>query len=237
MYRDRQHYHQSLQTLVESKFLWDLLFTDVEKGCKDEVEDTTDEVEDTKDEIEDTTEEIEDSADGIEDSTDEIEDAGKRLLHLYNKIYFRVITEANIIVVSCHDAGVDDLYENFRPTVAIVDNCNLASEPEAWIPLLMYKDIRFRILLGNRSELRPHKFPANDPWASQRQLSLLERFASTEVPVHELTNQFIPLEADLKHEADPDEVGGRGTIARNKPCPCGSRKKYKKCCGIHEEYS
>jgi len=23
-------------------------------------------------------------------------------------------------------------------------------------------------------------------------------------------------------------------VGRNDPCPCGSGKKYKKCCGIHE---
>ena len=127
------------------------------------------------------------------------------------------------------------VYKHFRPTVAIVDNCNLAAEPETWIPLLMYKDIRFRILLGNRGELRPHTFPPNDPYAAQRQLSLLEHFALTEVPVYELKNRVLSLDGDLKHEANPDEVSGRGTVARSKPCPCGSRKKYKKCCGVRED--
>ena len=193
--------------------------------------------EDSTDVTEDATDVTEDSSDEIKDPKieDQVEDERKRLLYLYNKIYFRVIAEAEIIVTSCHDAGADDLYRNFRPTVAIVDNCNLASEPEAWIPLLMYKDIRFRILLGNRSELRPHTFPPSDPWAAQRQLSLLERFALTEIPVYELKSQFLPPKADPKHEANLDESYATDTIPRNKPCPCGSRRKYKKCCGSHEE--
>ena len=24
-------------------------------------------------------------------------------------------------------------------------------------------------------------------------------------------------------------------VGRNDPCPCGSGKKYKKCCGMHED--
>ena len=183
----------------------------------------------------DSTDEIKDPKDEDQDSLDKTEDERKRLHYLYNKIYFRVIAEADIIVTSCHDAGTDNLYEHFRPTVAIVDSCNLASEPEAWIPLLMYKDIRFRILLGNRSELRPHDRPPIDQWDLQRQVSLLERFALTEVPVYELKSQFLPPRADPEHEANLDESYARDTIPRNKPCPCGSRKKYKKCCGSNEK--
>ena len=164
--------------------------------------------EDATDVIEDSSDETEDPKDEDQDFIDKVEDERKRMLYLYDKIYFRVIAEADIIVTSCHDAGADDLYSHFQPTVAIVDNCNLASEPEAWIPLLMYKNIRFRILLGNRSELRPHTFPPSDPWAAQRQLSLLERFALTEVPVHELKSQFLPPKADPRDEANLDGFCG-----------------------------
>ena len=182
---------------------------------------------DGTDVTEDSTDKIKDPKDEDKDSSGKTEDERTRLHYLYNKIYFRIIAGADIIVTSCYDAGTDDLYRHFRPTVA--------SEPEAWIPLLMYKDIRFRILLGNRSELRPHTLPPSDPWAAQRQLSLLERFALTEVPVYELKSQFLPPKTDSKHEASLDESCAKDTIPRNKPCPCGSRKKYKKCCGSNEE--
>lgn len=92
LYKDHQKYHTSLQHLVESQLLWDLMPTI--RG-------------------------------------DPYEDDYKRFLHLYNKVYFRVIAQADIIITSCHSAGVEELYSHFRPTVAIVDNCNLAAESEA----------------------------------------------------------------------------------------------------------
>ncbi len=35
-----------------------------------------------------------------------------------------------------------------------------------------------------------------------------------------------------EHEWDKPEVTHHAKIARNEPCPCGSGKKYKKCCGV-----
>ncbi len=35
-----------------------------------------------------------------------------------------------------------------------------------------------------------------------------------------------------EHEWDKPEVTHHAKIARNEPCPCGSGKKYKKCCGM-----
>lgn len=37
-------------------------------------------------------------------------------------------------------------------------------------------------------------------------------------------------EAPLPEPVQPIQKGGQGT-GRNDPCPCGSGKKYKKCCG------
>jgi len=39
--------------------------------------------------------------------------------------------------------------------------------------------------------------------------------------------------ADLAEEEDEGRQRGRGTakVGRNDPCPCGSGKKFKKCCG------
>jgi len=40
-------------------------------------------------------------------------------------------------------------------------------------------------------------------------------------------------QARKQREADPDKykLTKADTIGRNDPCPCGSGKKYKKCCG------
>ncbi len=35
-----------------------------------------------------------------------------------------------------------------------------------------------------------------------------------------------------EHEWDEPELTHHAKIARNEPCPCGSGKKYKKCCGV-----
>lgn len=106
----------------------------------------------------------------------------KNLIYLYNTIYFRVIEEADIIIISCRDTVVTDFFPFFRPQVVIVDDCHLAEEAEAWIPLLMYEDARFRILLGNIGGPPPHTLSADDPNTQRRQPSLLERMAVMEVP-------------------------------------------------------
>lgn len=73
---------------------------------------------------------------------------------LYNKLYFRVISEADIMISSCYGAGVQDLIRNFRLTVAIVDDCNVTIDEEAFISLLLYNDVQIRILIGDKNIMR-----------------------------------------------------------------------------------
>ena len=37
--------------------------------------------------------------------------------------------------------------------------------------------------------------------------------------------------SDLERMLNPPELLISNKVGRNKPCPCGSGKKYKKCCG------
>lgn len=37
--------------------------------------------------------------------------------------------------------------------------------------------------------------------------------------------------AEIKKQYTVDHTAVRDKVGRNDPCPCGSRKKYKKCCG------
>jgi uncharacterized protein YchJ len=37
--------------------------------------------------------------------------------------------------------------------------------------------------------------------------------------------------ADIKKQFTIDHTAVRDKVGRNDPCPCGSGKKYKKCCG------
>jgi hypothetical protein len=58
-----------------------------------------------------------------------------------------------------------------------------------------------------------------------RQAMLRELGLTTEP----LTSQ--PLSPKMPQLCEPVEVTSPGKVGRNAPCPCGSGKKYKKCCG------
>jgi len=115
-------------------------------------------------------------------------DADKaRFSLLYMKLLYRVIDDADIIIATCQDAGSEDLYLNFEPTVVIIVQATQVTETEAFIPLFMYRSVRFRILLGNRFDVA---LPAEEPWSKglvEQQMSLFERMEGTGVPVHDLT--------------------------------------------------
>ena len=55
----------------------------------------------------------------------------------------------------------------------------------------------------------------NEPWISDLQAPIAQQFTQARLPQHQ---QSIPPKKQKK-------------IGRNEPCPCGSGKKYKKCCG------
>ena len=141
----------------------------------------------------------------LQHDADPDEEKVKAFKRLYKKLYFP------IIISPCFGAGARDLIQNFRPTLAIVDDCNLAADGESFLPLLLYDDVRIRILTGDKNVVKPHTI--YDPYVGlHHETTLLERWGSKSVPVYELHSPT--------------------RISRNKPCPCGSRKKHKKCCGI-----
>ena len=41
--------------------------------------------------------------------------------------------------------------------------------------------------------------------------------------------------SDKKIEVDADQPKRVVKVDRNAPCPCGSKKKYKRCCALKEE--
>ncbi|MBL9218469.1 MAG: SEC-C domain-containing protein [Opitutaceae bacterium] len=72
-----------------------------------------------------------------------------------------------------------------------------------------------------------HEFPPpiNDAWETVRGWHYFSpSYAAEEV---ETNDEFIPVPARL----DPQPHRAPPKIGRNDPCPCGSGKKYKKCCG------
>jgi SEC-C motif-containing protein len=45
---------------------------------------------------------------------------------------------------------------------------------------------------------------------------------------HRLGGRWVYLDGDIQYHG---KIAHKGEILRNAPCPCGSGKKYKKCCG------
>ncbi len=168
-----------------------------------------------------------------------------RFYLLYKKLLYRVIAQADIVIVSCHDAGHEDLYLNFGPTVVIVDNATEAAETETFIPLLMYQCVQIRILLGNRYDTR---LPDEEPWSPglvQRRMSFFERMALNGVPMHELKTQYFqPSQTHVRrYSQDTDNKLAASIIhqirdkisLRNRVCPCGADHAFGKCCGTEDE--
>lgn len=66
----------------------------------------------------------------------------------------------------------------------------------------------------------------------------LERLAETVVTIFpDATSGYARLghaifQATLELDAEEPEPSGRPKVGRNDPCSCGSRKKFKKCCGV-----
>jgi uncharacterized protein YecA (UPF0149 family) len=75
--------------------------------------------------------------------------------------------------------------------------------------------------------LKPNKEPEN---IQSHELQIFETISESMMMIHKLS---IMLE-DLKLNSDDESVDTyeRETpkVSRNDPCPCGSGKKYKKCC-------
>ncbi len=109
---------------------------------------------------------------------------------LIRKTGARVVASANIIITSCYLAGSDNLLLNFHPLVSIIDDCNLTLEGESIIPLSMYKTVQFRIIVGDRTKIRPVVLLPDDPWTRANRQSFLERMALCGVPVHELKTNY-----------------------------------------------
>ena len=114
---------------------------------------------------------------------------------ILEKILAKVVASADIIITSCYLAANDNMIRKFQPRVAIIDGCHQLPEGEAMAPLLLYKEIQFRIIVGDKAKSQPFHEELDDTISNQAQPSLLERMAMCGVPVHELKRAY-PLESD-----------------------------------------
>ena len=84
------------------------------------------------------------------------------------------------------------------------------------------------------------KMQLKDPKVKERFMSIARRMEADGVnfkSIRQMKKWMKEHEAELRKEGNPEQLhvetvvheGPR--IGRNDPCPCGSGKKYKKCCG------
>jgi SEC-C motif len=99
--------------------------------------------------------------------------------------------------------------------------------PAGWDRRVRYeRDLRGSLVAA--CTLTGERFPEYDKWrreeieataAANRRLAGLEPM----LPLDPYTTE--------KPEPPPDTIVGKAVAGRNDPCPCGSGKKFKKCCG------
>jgi len=86
---------------------------------------------------------------------------------------------------------------------------------------------------GDAFDLLDHALSGKDRW----------RFFLTDVsPPAEVAGRFAELYNDLRRRLGRTDrlslhasfLGASRKVGRNDPCPCGSGKKYKKCCLAHQ---
>ena len=111
--------------------------------------------------------------------------------------------------------------------------CTIIDDVEA----LTYDSIKERLIV--LSTVLDHKLPEKQAWESQSD-SDIERlkayrnkqiFSSSVLSDDDLwpTSEYDRGSYSMDHSESPYMPSAK--IGRNEPCPCGSSKKYKKCCG------
>ena len=84
------------------------------------------------------------------------------------------------------------------------------------------------------------KMQLKDPKVKERFMSIARRMEADGVnfkSIRQMKKWMKEHEAELRKEGNPEQhhvetvVHEGPRIGRNDPCPCGSGKKYKKCCG------
>ncbi len=84
------------------------------------------------------------------------------------------------------------------------------------------------------------KMQLKDPQVKERFMSIARRMEADGVnfkSIRQMKKWMKEHEAQLRAEGNPEQhhvetvVHEGPKIGRNDPCPCGSGKKYKKCCG------
>jgi len=116
-------------------------------------------------------------------------------------------------------------------------------------PLVEYKKESFGLFEGliNRIQENVTRKVFTTYLLSREQMQDMQEMLKGASMTHEAINSFLNSNREQEYQSSattPPEFNGpeykarpvqvAPKVGRNDPCPCGSGKKYKKCCGIHE---
>jgi uncharacterized protein len=103
--------------------------------------------------------------------------------------------------------------------------------PAAWKPLLAADPETAQAMAGL---LTLADVDRRDPHFSQEQLDALSAAAPDKIgPWVVVLNEWRLAHSELGHIPPSPFPAPVAKVGRNDPCPCGSGKKYKKCCGLN----
>ena len=155
------------------------------------------------------------------------------IMHLYNSIAqaFQVDPPDFNPLVQIHETKGEEVTIIDEWCVGFMGAVRLA--PEAWLPLLDQEERKapiFPIDLHGTEE--GWKLLEEDPKISK--VPHEEWVAMLPAAVLEIYEFWLPFR---RAEAQISLAAISPKFSRNEPCPCGSGKKYKKCCGAPESLS
>jgi uncharacterized protein len=106
--------------------------------------------------------------------------------------------------------------------------------PAAWLPLVAADSRTAQAWRGlmNLAEVACSEIPLPAEQYDALTAGAPEKIAGWVLDLNDWRLAHYQPPAVLRTEANPF-VASSGKVGRNEPCPCGSGKKYKKCCGLN----
>jgi preprotein translocase subunit SecA len=92
---------------------------------------------------------------------------------------------------------------------------------------------KVKISVGNgvRERIKFHRNESNLQESEQRLLESMDLVQKQKAGLIENTGKQETIVSRINMKVDPNNKSTWGRVGRNSPCPCGSGRKYKQCCG------
>ncbi len=116
--------------------------------------------------------------------------------------------------VLCHQSGIIE-------TITYAMQCGFYHIPKDMLRLCLFAKEKNLFFLANRLNMA----------AISTETCIEEDVARTSEEAQKILRPIVRNVIKTAHEIGQKSGRGYGKVGRNAPCPCGSGKKYKKCCG------